>query len=134
MGYELAAWVMPSGFCIRALDAYASLYQKMGTIPVSWDIQKKKFVYKVNHKELLFWYFTMSVVLFGTLCCCFICLREIFVKVTNVSAYVLVIQMFFGLLGVAGCGSNLLVLIYGKIGTTAWDNICFIENIVTKGN
>lgn len=125
---------MPTASTIDALNVYAAVFQTLGTLPVRWEKSTKKFIYRLNHRELLLWYFNATIELFATLCCGLICLREVFVKVTNITTHALVIQMLFGLLGVAGCGSNLLVLIYGQVETTAWDNICFIENMVTNGN
>lgn len=55
-------------------------------------------------------------------------------KVTNVTTHILVVQILFGMLGaVGGCGCGLLLLIYGQVGVTTWDNICLIENILKKG-
>lgn len=125
---------MPTGSCIHALNEYASLYQRFGTIPISWNVQKKKFVYQANHRELRLWYFNMSFVVLGTLGCCFICVREIFVKVTNIPTYVLVMQIFWGLLGgVLGCGVGLLFFIYGQEGVLAWENLVIIEVAILKG-
>lgn len=77
----------------------------------------------------------MIAVLFGTFCCGIICLRQILVKVTNVSMYVLVMQLFFGLMGaMSGLGFGLLIVTYGQVGTTAWDNIFIIDKILNNGN
>lgn len=62
-------------------------------------------------------------------------MREIFVKVTNVDTHALVYLIFLGLMTVVvGCGGGLLLLIYGQVGATAWDNICIIEDILNTGN
>lgn len=120
---------MPTAATIYTLNAYAAVFQKFGTLPVRWEKQTGRLIYRLNHRELLFWYFNSIVILFGTLCSAFICVREIFVKVTNVPTYVLVIQIFLGLMGaIIGCGFGLLLLMYGQVGTTAWNNICLIEN------
>lgn len=124
---------MPTISTINLLNEYAAVFQKWGPPPVRWDRSRKKFVYRLNHKELLFWYFNVAVELFGTLCCGLICLREIFVKVTNVPTYVLIYVIFLGLMGSFVCVFSLLLLC-GKEGTTAWDNICLIENIINTGN
>lgn len=77
----------------------------------------------------------MVVVLFGTFCCSLIGLREIFVKVTNVPTYALVIQIYFGLMGAGvGCGFGLLLVFFGEEGAKSWEKMCLIENIVNKGN
>lgn len=77
----------------------------------------------------------MMGIAFGSVCCGFICLREIFGKDSYVSTYVLVMQIFLGLMGaVGGCGAGLILLIYGEVGTTAWDNMCMIENLLNTGN
>lgn len=122
--------VMPTKSCIYALNSYAAVFQRFGNLPLRWDVQKKKFIYRLSHRELLFWYFCLTVIF----CCGIICLREIFVKVTNVTTHILVVQILFGMLGaVGGCGCGLLLLIYGQVGVTTWDNICLIENILKKG-
>lgn len=125
---------MASQLSIYALNEYAAVFQRFGTIPVRWDRPQKKFIYRCNHRELLLWYFNMTVVFLGTFCCGVICLREILVKVSNISRSVLVIQMFLGLMGaVVGCGFGVLLLIYGELGTTAWDNMWIIVNKLNKG-
>lgn len=126
---------MPTKSTIHALNVYAAVFQRLGTIPVRWDRSKKKFVYRLNHRELLFWYCCMSVVCCGMSGSGFVCVREIFVKVTNVDTHALVYLIFLGLMTVVvGCGGGLLLLIYGQVGATAWDNICIIEDILNTGN
>lgn len=126
---------MPTSPSIHVLNVYAEVFQRFGYHPVRWDRSKKKFIYRLNHRELLFWNFNVAAVLFGTFCCGLICLREIFVKVNNVSTYVLVIQIFLMLMGmVTGFAFALLFLIHGQVGTIAWDYMCGVENILDKGN
>lgn len=126
---------MPTHSAIFALDAYASLFQRVMRLPVIWDVNEKKFVYWVNFKELRVWYGTMCFQLFATFCCLIVCLREVFVKETNVrSKEIVLVQAFLGIMSsMVGFGGGVLIFMDGPVGVASWENAIIVEKIVHEG-
>lgn len=100
-----------------------------------WDTKAKKFMYRINHKELLVWYFALLCEFLATLSSLYVCLREIFVKDTNVPVHKVLFQLSMAMMnGVVGVGTGFLILKDGGKGVGAWDDLCIVEKTVCEGN
>lgn len=71
--------------------------------------------------------------LLTTLSILFVCLREIFVKDTNIHQGILLFQIFLGLMSsVVGFGGGLMIMIKGPEGVAVWDNSMIVEAEIKK--
>lgn len=71
-------------------------------MPISWDKQRRRFVYTINHRKLIHWYLGMAVVLFGGISGFYMPGRQIFSKISFVPWFIVVLDGFVGFLGAFG--------------------------------
>lgn len=86
----------------ESLDLYSSLYERLLTIPISWDKRRRRFVYNLNHKRLIFWYLGLILMLLGTISCFYVFARRILSKTYLVPWFIALLDGFIGFMGSFG--------------------------------
>ncbi|OXA39392.1 hypothetical protein Fcan01_25980 [Folsomia candida] len=119
---------------LKCLKAYAEIYDRIIPIPISWNIKKTRFDYRLKHGQLLVWYFQLSVTFFTACFCAYICIQSVFVKDSHIPVYVSIDELFFFLvIGVLGFCGGLVTIFYGPVVCSAWDNFRVLEKFLTSG-
>lgn len=113
---------------LNCLKSYANLFQNIAPIPISWNTSKRKCVYCLNHRKLIFFYIELCIGFLVTFSCGYASLKALFLKGANIPLYSSIYNAFYALMaGVLGCGGSLCALFYGHPLAQGWDNCVILE-------
>jgi len=100
---------MLSSAAYAAFDVYASVYERLETMTIKWDVTTQKFIFTSNLNKLKFWILdTFIACIFCTGCCVFIITREIFYPSNKVGLILILFQIILSIVG-------FLWLIFAKV-------------------
>lgn len=124
---------MANNFVRKAIDKYADLYQGLERIAIEWNPEQQKLVYVEKQRILLYWYFNIGVVIFGTSCYLFLIIRQLFSNEVIVPLWILLMKGNIGLLGALTALLAISMSISGKEIVFAWNNLMVLSKINVKG-
>lgn len=118
----------------KGLDHFVNTFQRIQTIPMSWDKKQQTFVTIRDHKKLARWYFAMEIVAFGICCCFYICLKELLMTQTTIPYWLTGMYTVIGAIGTGVFCGNVLIWIFTQDIVSCWNEFKELRDKVQTGS